>query len=339
MDTTGTLWMPPSGSTMAEEIDPIFYFLFYASLVFFALVVALVVLFVVKYRRRGELTTTSGVDHNLKLEILWTVIPTILLVIAFIWGFKSYLRLWVVPKDAIEIKVTGQKWFWSFEYPEGANAVNELTVPVGKPVKLLMSSKDVIHSFYVPNFRVKMDVLPNRYSVTWFEATQTGQFNLFCTEFCGDGHSTMVGKVNVVSELEYNKWLESAELGEGMSLADFGGKLFQSKACITCHTTDGSRNTGPTLKNVFGHEVQLSTGETITVDENYIRRSILEPMGDVVMGYAPIMPTYQGLLKDRQIDALIAYIKTLSDKAPAEEPAEDTTTTTNSENPESQNNE
>jgi len=339
MDSTGTLWMPMPGSTMAEEVDPIFYFLLYASLAFFILVVGLIILFVIKYRKRGELTTTSGVDHNLKLEILWTVIPTILLAIAFVWGFKSYLRLWVVPKDALEIKVTGQKWFWSFEYPEGANAVNELTVPVGKPVKLLMSSKDVIHSFYVPNFRVKMDVLPNRYSVTWFEATKVGRYNLFCAEYCGEGHSKMIGKVNVVTDAEYNKWLDTAELGEGMSAAEFGAKLYQSKACVTCHTTDGSRGTGPTFKNVYGHEVQLSTGETIEVDENYIRKSILEPATDVVMGYAPVMPTFKGILKDRQIDALIAYIKTLSDKAPVETSTEDTTTTTNTENPESQNNE
>ncbi|MFQ5453730.1 MAG: cytochrome c oxidase subunit II, partial [Candidatus Zixiibacteriota bacterium] len=234
MDTTGSLFMPSGQSTVSSDVDALFYFILYAAIILFAIVVGLSAFFVIKYRRKGEAGTTSGVDHNIKLEITWTVIPTILILIVFVWGFRTYLKMNIVPKNAMEIKVTGQKWYWSFDYPQGANSVNEIIVPVDKPVKLLMSSKDVIHSFFVPNFRVKMDVLPNRYSITWFEATNIGEYNLFCTEFCGKGHSEMIGKVKVVRQKEYDEWLEAgAAMGEGMSLKEFGEKLYVSKACIT----------------------------------------------------------------------------------------------------------
>jgi cytochrome c oxidase subunit 2 len=212
----------------------------------------------------------------------------------------------------MEIKVTGQKWFWSFDYPQGANTVNELTVPVGKPVKLLLSSRDVLHSFYVPNFRIKMDVLPNRYTVAWFEATAVGDYQIFCTEYCGKGHSEMLAKVKVLGEREFATWLESsAGMGEGMSLEEFGAQLYKSRACVTCHTLDGVKLVGPSFKGVFGREETMTDGKRFTVDENYIRESILDPRAHIVNGYDPVMPTYQGILKDRQIDALIAFIKTL----------------------------
>jgi cytochrome c oxidase subunit 2 len=274
--------------------------------------VALITIFVVKYRRRGKDELTTGVAHNTTLEVLWTVIPTVLVMIIFVWGFKSYIKFYVAPKDAMEIKVTGQKWFWSFDYPQGANTVNELTVPVGKPVKLLLSSRDVLHSFYVPNFRIKMDVLPNRYTVAWFEATAVGDYQIFCTEYCGKGHSEMLAKVKVLGEREFATWLESsAGMGEGMSLEEFGAQLYKSRACVTCHTLDGVKLVGPSFKGVFGREETMTDGKRFTVDENYIRESILDPRAHIVNGYDPVMPTYQGILKDRQIDALIAFIKTL----------------------------
>jgi len=182
MDEKGTLYLPPPGSTIAGEVDALFYFIFYASLVLFAIVMMATIYFIIRYRRRGEKELTSGVAHNTKLELAWTIIPTILVFIVFVWGFKTYLKMHVIPADALEIKATGQKWFWTFDYPNGANNINDLVVPVGKPVKLLLSSQDVIHSFFVPDFRVKMDVLPNRYTMTWFEATETGEFEIFCTE-------------------------------------------------------------------------------------------------------------------------------------------------------------
>ncbi len=314
MDSLGTLWMPPGSSTIAGEVDALMEFIIYVSIFFFGIVVFSIIFFSLRYyhKRQEEEFGKPHAAYNAKLEFFWTIIPTILVVIVFFWGFKVYMKMNVVPKDAIEIKVTGQKWFWTFDYPEGINTLNELVVPAGKAVKLLMSSKDVIHSFYVPDFRIKMDVLPNRYTVTWFEATGPGTHNLFCAEFCGDGHSKMIGTVKVVSEREYNEWLETgAVTGEGLSLEDYGQRLFKSKACITCHSIEGKKLTGPSLNGIFGNPVPLAGGGEATVDENYIRESILNPQASIVAGYQPVMPTYQGLLKERDLDALIAYIKSL----------------------------
>ena len=315
MDTTGTLFLPPGGSTIAGDVDPLFYFIVYASMVIFAIVLFGIIFLALKYRNRKTTVdeeTTVGISHNTKLELTWSIIPTILVLITFFWGFNVYMKLSVVPKGAMEIKVTAQQWFWTFNYPEGINSVNELVAPVGKPVKLLMSSKDVIHSFYVPAFRIKMDVLPNRYTVTWFEAKNTGSYDLFCAEFCGEKHSEMIGKVRVVSEKEYNAWLASgAEAAEGENPLDYGKTLFKSKACFTCHNIDGTNSVGPHLNGIFGTETVITGGKQILVDENYIRESILEPQAKIVAGFQPVMPTFQGILNDKQVDALIAYIKSL----------------------------
>jgi len=315
MSDTGTLFMPPAGSTLSSEVDSLFYFILYTAIVIFILVMGAIAFFMLKYRRKGARELTDGRDHNLKLEILWTVIPTLLVFVVFIWGFRTYIKMHVAPANAQEIKVTAQKWFWSFDYQNGYNSVNELVVPLGKPVKLLMSSQDVIHSFFVPDFRVKMDVLPNRYTQAWFEATQPGEFNIFCTEYCGKGHSEMLGKVTVLPQEEYATWIEkaSADFPEGMALNEIGAKLYQSKACFTCHSVDGTISVGPSFKGVFGKTERLSDGSQNTVDENYIRESILNPQAKIVQGFQPVMPTYQGTLKDKEIDALIAYIKSLKE--------------------------
>lgn len=316
MDTTGTFWMPQGASSIAGEVDALFYFIFWASVFFFLLVVGLSIYFILKYRRReGREEATSHVDYNIKLEIIWTVIPIILVVIVFFWGFKTYMKMQIVPKDAIEIKVTGRQWMWLFDYPNGSNSINELVVPVDQPVKLTMSSEDVIHSFYIPQFRIKQDVLPSRYTITWFEATKTGEYDLYCAEFCGKGHSEMLATVKVVSEDQYAAFLEGAgmEGGAGMPLEQVGKQVYSSRACNTCHSIDGSSNVGPTFKNAYGHEVELADGSTITVDENYIRESILEPKAKVVKGFQPVMPTFQGLVSERQIDGVIAYLKSLSE--------------------------
>ena len=312
MDTTGTLFFPPAGSTLAGEVDSLFYFIFWASAVLFAIVIGLTVFFIIRYRRRRPTGTTYGRDHNLALEITWTAVPTVLILIVFVWGFRAYMRMTIVPRDALEVKVTAQKWFSTFDYPNGANSVNELVAPVDRPVKLLMSSRDVIHSLFVPDFRMKMDVLPNRYSVTWFEATRPGTFNLFCTEYCGTGHSEMLAKVKVVSEREFAEFLASTGgPGAGESPADYGRRLYTSRACNTCHTLDGKPSVGPTWQGLWGRREALQTGDFVTVDENYIRESVLEPQARVTAGFQPVMPTYQGILTDRDIDALIAFIKSL----------------------------
>jgi cytochrome c oxidase subunit II len=315
MDTTATGILPPPSSTLAPEVDALFNFVLIASIIFFLIVVVGMIIFVSRYRRREGRLVGEGPSHNRWLEIVWALIPLVLVFIVFLWGFRVYMKMNIVPGNALEIKVTAQKWFWSFDYPGGATSLNDLVVPVDRPIKLVMSSTDVIHSFFVPNFRMKMDVLPNRYTVTWFEATQTGNYNLFCTEYCGTGHSEMIGKVNVVSQREYDEWLEtSASAGEDMSLTDFGAQLYQSKACITCHSIDGRPQVGPSFKGRYGTQVQLQNGEAVLADANYMRESILNPQAKIAAGYQPVMPTYQGLLKDREIDALIEYIKSLQDE-------------------------
>lgn len=312
MDTTGTIWMPPASSTIAGQVDWLFYLILYISIFFFVLVVGGAIFFTLKYRRRGAAKPLSQVDHNLKLELAWTIVPLIIVAVLFVYGFNIFMKMNIAPKDALEIKVTGQRWMWTFDYPEGVNSVNELVVPAGRPVKLLMSSTDVIHSFFVPDFRIKMDVLPNRYSVVWFEAPDPGEHNIFCTEYCGKGHSEMLARVKVVGTREYALWIEqSSGPGEGVSLEDYGASLYKSRRCVTCHSTDGSLNVGPSFKGIFGESTGLQGGGTAKVDENYIRESILDPQAKVVAGYQPVMPTYQGLLKDRDIDAIVAYIKSL----------------------------
>ncbi len=319
--------MPPGSSTVAGDVDALFYFIFWASVFFFLLVVGLSAYFIIKYRRRSEdEQAQSHIAENATLEIIWTVIPIILVVIVFIWGFQTFLKMQIVPRDAIEIKVTGQQWFWRFDYPTGSTGMNELVVPVEQPVKLRMSSADVIHSFYVPQFRIKQDVLPSRYSVVWFEATRTGTFDIYCAEFCGKGHSEMLGTVRVVSQEEYDTFLATGGLGdqEGVPLAELGKRLYKQRACNTCHSIDGSPNVGPTFQNAYGHEVELEDGSTVEVDANYIRESILNPKAKVVKGFEPVMPTFQGLLSERQVDGLVTYIQALSDVEP---PQPDTTAT------------
>jgi len=314
MDTTGTLFLPPQGSTMAPEVDAAFNLILYVAIFFFILVVSLSAFFVIKYRRKEKPGLTSGKDRNFKLEIVWTVIPSIFLLIFFIMGFRTYLKMNIVPKDALEIKVTAQRWMWTFDYPQGANSINELVVPENTPIKVLLSSTDVIHSFYVPDFRLKMDVLPNRYTIAWFEAKEPGEHNLECAEYCGKGHSQMLGKIRVLSKEGYAAWLEKAGTANAsIPLEQYGAEIYKTKACYMCHTIDGSGSVGPTFKGIYGHEATLSDGRKIAVDENYIRESILDPRAKIVLGYQPVMPTYQGRLKDREIDALIAYLKSLKE--------------------------
>lgn len=314
-DTTGTLFLPPQSSTLAGEVDALFNFVLYVSIVFFLIIVLGSAYFAIRYRKRRAEQLDTAPSHSTALELAWTIIPVFLVFTTFFWGFKVYLKMHIVPKDAIEVKVTAQKWFWSFDYTkENVNSVNELVVPVNKPVQLTMSSTDVIHSFYVPGFRIKMDVLPNRYTVTWFEASKPGSYDLFCSEYCGSGHSEMIGTVRAVSDRQYGEWLDSAGLGgEEIPLVELGAKAYTAKACITCHSIDGRPGIGPSFKGHFGVRQKMADGTTVTVDENYLRESILNPNTKVVQGYQAVMPSYQGLLKDREIDALVEYIKSLQE--------------------------
>jgi cytochrome c oxidase subunit 2 len=304
--------LPDPASTIAGDVDAVYGFVFWICVFFFVLNVGVMTFFVVRYRRRNEMETTPRITHNNALEIAWSVGPVFLLVIMFFWGFDKYMKMRVPPADAMEIHVTAQRWSWSFTYPDGT-VTNNLGVRVNHPVKLVMNSKDVIHSFFVPAFRQKMDVIPNRYTTTWFEPTKVGVFPVYCTEYCGTGHSAMLSEVHVLEDQQYEQWVLTGGLGDisGEPLEKQGEIYYKAKQCNTCHSIDGRIITGPSFKGIFGHEVLLADGRTIIVDENYIRTSIVEPQTDVVAGFPPVMPPYKGLITDEQITALIAYIKTL----------------------------
>lgn len=315
MDALNDLFLPPAKSTLAQQTDTLFWFVHLSSLVLTIGLIAVIVYFVYKYRRKSGDEVTPLITHNNKLEVTWSVIPLILTLIVFGWGYKVFMNQQVVPDDAYEVNVTAQKWIWQFTYENGARSTGKLHVPADRPVKLIMSSNDVIHSFYVPDYRLKQDVVPGRYTEMWFNAPEPGESIIYCTEYCGTGHSDMLGNVIVHEEEEFENWLaENAGGGskpDDLAPAEWGEQLAQEWACTTCHSPDGSQMTGPTWKGVFGSEEQLADGSTVTVDENYIRESILEPNAKVVEGYPAVMNTYQGQLNDEQINAIIEYIKTL----------------------------
>lgn len=315
MDAINDFLLPPAKSTLAEQTDSLFWFVHGSSLILTIGLIAVIAYFVYKYRRKSEDEVTPLITHNNTLEVTWSVIPLILVLIVFGWGYSIFMNQTVVPDDAYEVNVTAQKWIWQFQYENGAQSTGELHVPAGRPIKLVMSSQDVIHSFFVPDYRLKKDVVPGRYTEMWFNTPEPGESTIFCTEYCGDGHSDMLGKVIVHEQNEFEDWLaENAGGGtqpDDMAPAKWGEQLAQEWACTTCHSTDGSQMTGPTWQGLFGHEVQLSDGSTATADENYLRESILEPSSKVVEGFPDIMNTYQGQLDDEQINAIIEYIKTL----------------------------
>jgi len=324
-DGGATFWMPTQSSTIAGEVDWLFNLILGISVFFFVLIVVVMLVFVVKYRRReGWETAPESTSHNTLLELTWTGIPIAIVVVIFFFGFKSYLNISTPPANAYQIQVSGQKWNWSFTYPNGYVDQN-LHVPADRPVELLMTSVDVIHSFYVPAFRVKMDVVPGRYTKAWFEATMPGEFNIFCAEYCGTGHSDMSAMVIVHPSGEFGPWLEKASnFLLTMTPEEGGRKLYEIRGCAQCHSVDGGPRTGPTFFKLFGKDEKLNDGSTINVDENYIRESLLEPNAKVVAGFEAVMPTYQGRLKDDEIGALIAYIKSLDGKAGlVEEPGSD----------------
>jgi len=315
---------PEQVSTFAQDIDNLFYFIFYASIVLLAIVTFGMIYLAIKYRfkKNDEVRLTSSIDHNSILESSFVIIPLILVSITFVWGIKSYLNMVTVPNDAIEMKITGQSWYWTWDYPDGGpsnvfSTAQPLVLPVNTPIKIVLSSTDVLHSFYIPVMRAKMDVLPNRYNVMWFDAKKVGEYSIFCTEYCGTQHSQMSGTVKIVPIKVYEKWLtEAGSEDDDLPLDELGAKLYTKKACITCHTLDGSALVGPSYlqtSQMWGQERVFDDGSSATIDDNYIRNSILEPQSQIVAGYQGVMPTYQGVLNGRELDALIAFLKTLKE--------------------------
>ncbi len=307
-----TFWMPEQASSVAPTVDYVFYVVYWLSVVFFVGIVAAMLLFAFRYRRRHvDQRAQSQVSHNNVIETLWTVIPLGLVVWIFWIGFTGFLDLRTPPANSYQIAVTAQKWSWSFTYPNGY-VTDKLHVPVDRPVELTMTSEDVIHSFFVPAFRVKMDVVPGKYTKAWFQATGPGEYPLFCTEYCGTQHSQMLSNVIVHEPGGFEPWLaEASEWIDKMPPAEAGQRVYQVRGCTQCHTVDGVNGIGPTFKGIFGREEQFADGSRGVVDENYIRESILYPQAKIVAGYEPVMPTYQGRLKDNEITVLIEYLKTL----------------------------
>lgn len=305
--------LPEAASGFAGKVDHIIWFVTVISLIFFILVSFFLVYFAIKYRRKKENEETPYITGSHILEALWTVIPSILLILIFAYGFLAFREIRTPPSNALEINVTGRQWLWQFKYNNGKTTLNELYVPEGKPIKLVMKSEDVNHGFYVPAFRVKQDLMASMYTQLWFKATKVGTYDLFCTQYCGTGHSAMLGKVIVMAPQEYEKWEkgEQREKVAGVSPAEQGKQLYTQRGCNACHSIDGSRIVGPTWKGLWGKEEIMQDGQKVTVDENYVRESILEPQAKIVNGYPPVMPSFKGVVSDEDISSLIAYMKTL----------------------------
>ena len=307
-------FFPEQASTVAPQVDHLLYFLLAVATFFSCLIFFCIFYFAVKYRRRSESEMPAAVHGSLTLELTWTLIPAALTMVMFVWGASVFIKLQRPPDDALPVYVVAKQWMWKVQHLEGQREINELHIPVGRAIKLIMTSEDVIHSFYVPAFRTKQDVLPGRYTIEWFQPDKPGRYHLFCAEYCGTKHSGMIGWIDVMEPSDYQAWLSGGR-GTG-SLAENGEKLFRDLACINCHhLTDQGRC--PSLVGLFGQPVQLVTGQTVKADEAYLRESILNPTAKVVAGYQPIMPTFQGLVTEEGVLQLIEYIKSLNPKSGA----------------------
>jgi cytochrome c oxidase subunit II len=300
---------------MAGNVDALFIFLLIVSGMMSLLVFACIIYFAARYRYRKGVPAEQ-IEGSLPLELTWSIIPMFVFVVIFLWGAVVYFQERTPPRDASEVYVVAKQWMWKLEHAEGQREINELHVPVGRDVKLIMTSQDVIHSFYIPAFRLKQDVLPGRYTVLWFRATKPGVYHLFCAEYCGTQHSGMVGSIVVMEPAQYEAWMNN---GSSAPLSGTGQQVFAQLGCATCHRSDAPSR-GPSLAGVFGSPVQLEDGRTVTADENYIRESILDPGAKIVNGYKPVMPTFQGLVSEEQLNALVAYVKSLSAAKPGEAP-------------------
>jgi cytochrome c oxidase subunit 2 len=307
-------FFPQQASEQAATIDALYFFLVAVTAFFTLLIGVLVTVFAVKFRRRHDNEVGAAIHGSLALELLWTFIPLGICMVMFVWGAQVFFHMTRAPKGAMEIYVVGKQWMWKAQHMDGAREINELHVPIGRPVKLIMGSEDVIHSFFIPDFRVKADVVPGRYNTMWFTATKPGRYHIFCTQYCGTKHSAMIGTVTAMEAAEYQTWLSGG--AGGGTMAENGAKLFADLSCNTCHLDTG-QGRGPVLKGLYGKQVLITGGQTVTMDDAYIRESVLQPQAKVVSGFQPIMPTFQGLVTEEQLLQLIAYVKSLSDTTTA----------------------
>ena len=303
---------PEQASTFAKDVDALYFFVF-ATSAFFAVVVAIAVIyFGIRYHKTHDGEIGARIEGNLPLELLWSVIPTIIAMVMFGWGASVFYHLRRPPAEAMHIYAVGKQWMWKFQHLEGQREINELHIPAGRPIKITISSEDVLHGLFFPAFRTKMDAIPGRYTELWFDAQTPGQYHIFCTEYCGTNHSGMIGTVTVMEPANYQLWLQGGGM-EG-TLAQRGAKLFNDLACSTCHLDTG-QGRGPSLKDIVGKTVDLQNGSSVTVDEAYLRESILNSQAKVVKGFQPLMPTFQGLISEENLVALIEHVKSLSPNA------------------------
>lgn len=306
---------PEQASTMAPWVDAVFFTLLVICACFTVVICVLILTYAIKYRRGSRADRSNPRSHNAKLEAIWVGGPLVLSIAIFAWATYVFFYMYRAPENSSEIYVLGRQWMWELTHPEGKREINELHVPLGRPVRLMMTSQDVIHSFFVPAFRMKQDVVPGRYVSTWFEPTRAGKYHLFCAEYCGTKHSGMIGWVYVMEPADYQQWLESGTTGA--SMAAEGEAMFRQLGCSGCHGLNATVR-APLLDGIYGHPVPLQDGRVVTADERYIRDSILLPKSEVVAGYEPVMPTFQGHLSEAELLKLMAYIKSLGKNARAQ---------------------
>lgn len=305
-----SVFTPEQASEVARHFDTLYEFLLLSSLVACVLVIGGMIYFAFAYKRKSFNDKTAYISHNMTLEFLWSFIPFILFMVVFAWGWWVYREMRYAPKGAIEIHVVGQKWSWNFLYKSGKKSAKEFYVPVNTPVKLIGTSKDVLHSMFLPAFRTKQDIIPGRYTSIWFDAKKEGSYNFFCTEYCGEQHSGMLAKMHVVSKKKYEEWLENDPY-KGLSLAKIGENVFTTK-CSICHNANAEKKIGPGFKGLFGSNRSFLVASSVDADENYIRESVLKPNAKVVKGYNKgVMPTFAGQLSEQEMTGLVEYIKSL----------------------------
>ncbi|HEY2961984.1 MAG TPA: cytochrome c oxidase subunit II [Pyrinomonadaceae bacterium] len=301
--------VPDSASTFSWKVDALYFYLSGVTLFFALLISVVLIFFVIRYRRRTPYEIPRPIAGSHKLETLWTIIPFIIAMTMFGWGARIYFEQYKPPQNAMEIYVVAKQWMWKLQHATGQREINELHVPVGRKIKLIMTTEDVIHDFFIPAFRTKADVVPGKYTTLWFEATKPGTYHLFCAEYCGMNHSGMTGSVVVMEPRDFDNWL-SGNTGSTTPAAA-GQQLFQTLGCASCHGANGEGGRGPTLAGLFGRQTPLEGGQSIRADEAYIRESIINPQAKIVAGFGPIMPTFQGQVTEDQLVQLVAFIKSL----------------------------
>jgi len=335
------LWLPEQASEHARQVDALHYFVIITTMVAAAGVFLAAIYFFIRYRRKSDDDVTPFVHPTALHEAVFVVVPLALFLVWFAIGFPQYVRLSLPPADAMDVYVQGKKWMWKFAYPGGPSSIDSLRVPVNRPVRLLITSRDVIHSFYVPALRLKMDALPGRYTQTWFQADKPGRYEIFCTEYCGVGHSAMLGELVVMPEVEYDQWIaeqrrfdlaaaqdsgpSAAQVMPGANLTEEGRRVASLQGCLKCHSVDGSRHIGPTWVDLYQRNQKLKDGKAVVADEGYLTKSMMDPAAEIVEGYQNVMPTYQGKMSPPEVAAVVEFIKSLRTPAvrtgPTEGPA------------------